>query len=109
MESGASFRLADRDWGLVVGWFVALNILDLGLTLHLISQGAEEMNPIMAILLDTGWEWAALYKMSLTLLVATGLWFGRAHRIVRRAGVAFVALFVAITLYQVLDVWVAAV
>jgi hypothetical protein len=100
-------RLDDAGWAQVVLWFVALNVLDLGLTLHLIARGAVEMNPIMAILLDAGWHWAALYKFSLTLLVATGLWVGRAHRLVRRVGVAFVVLFAAIITYQVIDVLVA--
>lgn len=103
----AEFRLDDTGWAQVILWFAALNVLDLGLTLHLIARGATEMNPIMATLLDAGWQWAALYKLSLTLLVATGLWVGRAHRLVRRAGVAFVVLFVAIIAYQVLDVVVA--
>ena len=99
------FRLADRDWALVVGWFVALNVLDLGLTLHLIGMGAQEMNPIMASLLEAGWEWAALYKGALTLAVAAGLWWGRRHRIVRRTGIAFVILFAVVTVYQVVGVW----
>jgi hypothetical protein len=102
------YRLDDAGWAQVVLWFIALNVLDLGLTLHLIGQGAVEMNPVMATMLDAGWEWAAVYKASLTGLVALGLWFGRAHRLVRRAGIAFVVLFVAIIAYEILDVVVAA-
>lgn len=101
------YRLDDAGWAQVVLWFLALNILDLGLTLHLIARGATEMNPIMATMLDAGWQWAALYKAVLAGLVAAGLWFGREHRLVRRAGIAFVVLFVALIGYQVIDVVVA--
>ena len=104
----AEYRLDDAGWALVIMWFAALNILDLGLTLHLVGRGAIEMNPIMATMLDAGWHWAAVYKMALTLLVATGLWIGRSHRLVRRVGIAFIVLFAAIIAYQVVDVAMAA-
>lgn len=107
-ERTVEFRLDDAGWAQLVGWFVALNLLDLGLTLHLIARGAMEMNPIMATMIDAGWQWAALYKAVLTGLVALGLWVGRAHRRVRQTGIAFVVLFVGIIAYQVLDVVVAA-
>jgi len=61
----------------------------------------------MALMLDAGWQWAALYKVVLAGLVAAGLWVGRDHRLVRRVGVAFVVLFAAVVVYQVVDVWVA--
>lgn len=102
-----SSRLSDAGWALVVLWFVSLNILDLGLTLHLINQGAVEMNPIMAALLEARWEWAALFKVLTTTTVATGLWLGRRHLMVRRTGIAFVVFFVALIAYQVVDVWMA--
>lgn len=101
-------RISDRDWAVVVLWFAALNVLDLGLTLHLINQGAVEMNPIMSTLLDTGWEWAAGFKVVTTAGVATGLWLGRRHLLVRRTGIAFVVLFVALIAYQVVDLWMTA-
>lgn len=100
-------RITDADWAQVVLWFVALNVLDLGMTLHLVARGAREVNPIMASLLDAGWEWAALFKVATTAAVATGLWMGRRHRIVRHTGFAFVALFAALALYQFVDVWMA--
>lgn len=100
-------RLSDRDWFQVVAWFVALNVLDLGLTLHLLGRGATEMNPIMARLLDAGWEWAAVFKGTITLGVAAGLWLGRRHVAVRRSGIAFVVLFALVMAYQLVDVWVA--
>lgn len=99
-------RLSDADWAQVVMWFVALNVLDLGMTLHLVGRGAREMNPIMAALLDAGWEWAALFKVVTTTGVAAGLWLGRRHLLVRRTGIAFVVLFAAVALYQIVDVWV---
>ena len=100
-------RLSDGGWALVVLWFVALNMLDLGLTLHLVNQGAVEMNPIMSALLETRWESAALFKVLTTTAVAAGLWFGRRHLLVRRTGIAFVAFFVLLIAYQVIDVWMA--
>ena len=100
-------RISDPDWAVVVMWFIALNVLDLGLTLHLIGQGAVEMNPIMATLLDAGWEWAAVFKAGTTAGVAAGLWLGRRHLLVRRTGVAFVVLFATLTVYQVVNVWAA--
>lgn len=100
-------RISDRDWALVVWWFLALNILDLGLTLHLVERGAVEMNPLMAALLDSGWEWAAVFKVVTSTGVAVGLWLGRRHLVVRRTGSAFLILLGSITLYQVIDVWAA--
>jgi hypothetical protein len=100
-------RRADRNWVLVVACFVVLNVADLGLTLHLVSRGASELNPVMARLLEAGWAWAAGFKVIMTLGVAAGLWFGRGHLLVRRTGVAFLMLFAAITAYQVIDLGVA--
>lgn len=99
-------RADERAWAGLIGCFVALNVLDLALTAHLISRGAVELNPIMAMLLDSGWQAAAGLKASVTLGVAVGLWWGRDHRLVRRTGVGFVVLFAAITAYQTLGVWV---
>lgn len=107
MTTLAGGRLSDRDWFVVVLWFTALNVLDLGMTLHLVDQGAVEMNPVMASLLAAGWEWAAAFKGLVTLGVAAGLWLGRRHLFVRRTGIAFVVLFALITTYQVLDLWAA--
>ncbi|HAX81683.1 MAG TPA: hypothetical protein DCY40_03825 [Actinobacteria bacterium] len=104
----AGSQISDRDWALVVMWFVALNVLDLGLTLHLVDRGAVEMNPVMAALLDGGWGWAAAFKLVTSAGVAAGLWVGRRHLLVRRTGIAFLILLAAITVYQVVDVWVAA-
>jgi hypothetical protein len=101
-------RISDEAWVVVVLWFAALNLLDLGLTLHLVDQGAAELNPIMAALLDAGWEWAALFKALATAAVAAGLWFGRRHLLVRRIGIAIVVLFVILIAYQIVDVWATA-
>jgi hypothetical protein len=103
----AGSQISDRDWALVVMWFVALNVLDLGLTLHLVGRGAVEMNPVMAALLDGGWGWAAAFKLATSAGVAAGLWVGRRHLLIRRTGIAFLVLLAAITVYQVVDVWAA--
>lgn len=96
-------RLPDRAWVLAVAAFVALNAADLGLTFLLVGRGATELNPVMARLLEAGWEWAAGFKAVVTVGVATGLWFGRDHLLVRRTGGAFLVLFAVITAYQVFD------
>ena len=103
----AGSRITSHTWALVVLWFVSLNVLDLGLTLHLVNQGAVEMNPIMSTLLEVGWRWAGLFKILTTAAVATGLWLGRRHLLVRRTGIAFVAFFALLITYQVFDVWAA--
>lgn len=107
MGRALSTRPSDVDWAQVVMWFVALNLLDLGLTLHLIARGAREMNPIMAGLLDAGWQYAAAFKGVVTAGVAAGLWMGREHRLVRVAGLAFLAVFALLLAYQLIDLWVA--
>ena len=95
----------DADWAQVVLWFVALNVLDLGLTLHLIARGATEMNPVMAQLLEAGWHYAATFKLVVTAGVAAGLWFGRRHRLVRHTGIAFLVVFGAVLAHQMVGVW----
>lgn len=94
-------RLADRQWILVVAAFVALNTADLGLTFLVVARGGAELNPVMAHLLDAGWESAAAFKAVVTLGVAAGLWFGRTHLLVRHTAVAFLVLFAVVTIYQV--------
>ena len=103
----ATTRMPSSAWARVVLWFVSLNVLDLGLTVHLVNNGAVEMNPIMSTLLDAGWGWAAMFKALTTAAVAAGLWFGRRHLLVRRTGVAFVVFFAVLIAYQVIDVWAA--
>ena len=107
IDKPSAHRLSDVGWAQVVLWFIALNILDLGLTLHLVARGAREMNPIMAAFIEAGWEWAAVFKAVATAGVAFGLWRWRRHQMVRRTGIAFVVLFAAIIVYQLVDVWAA--
>jgi len=87
-------------WAHVVLWFVALNLADLGLTLHLVARGATEMNPLMAHLLEAGWHHAAAFKVAVTIAVAVGLWAGRRHRLVRHTGVAFLGVYALVVAYQ---------
>jgi hypothetical protein len=103
----ASTRLSEREWLSVVAAFVALSALDLALTLGLVDRGAVEMNPFMAGMLAQGWGWTAAFKGAITLGVAVGLWLGRRHRQVRRAGIGFVVLLAAVVLYQLIDLSVA--
>lgn len=106
--SRATGAWRDAAWAQVVLWFVALNILDLGLTLHLVSRGAVEMNPVMARLLEAGWGYATTFKLVVTAGVAVGLWLGRRHRLVRRTGVAFLVIFGLVLAHMLVGLWMAA-
>ncbi|MCH7586268.1 MAG: hypothetical protein IH941_14110 [Acidobacteria bacterium] len=103
--SPARVRPSDRAWFYLVLLFIGLNAVDLGMTYRLVDLGAVELNPVMASALGTGWMWAIGLKGSITIGVAAGLWFGRRHRIVRQAGVAFVGVFAVLALYQLVNVW----
>jgi hypothetical protein len=85
--------------------FIGLNAADLGMTYRLVDLGAVELNPVMASALGAGWMWAIGLKGLITIGVAAGLWFGRRHRIVRRAGMAFVGVFAVLALYQLVNIW----
>ena len=101
----AQVQPSDRVWFYLVLMFIGLNAVDLGMTYHLVDLGAVELNPIMASALGAGWMWAIGLKGSITIGVAAGLWFGRRHRIVRQAGVAFVGVFAVLALYQLVNIW----
>jgi len=98
-------RSSDRAWFALILWFVALNALDLAMTLRTVDLGAVELNPVMASALAAGLGWAVALKGVVTAGVAAGLWFGRRHQAVRRAGVGFVAVFVMLAVYQLLNLW----
>ncbi len=105
MTTIAQTRPSDRAWLYLIMVFIALNAVDLGMTYRLVDLGAVELNPIMASALGAGWMWAIGLKGSITIGVAAGLWFGRRHRLVRQAGVAFVAVFAVLALYQLVNIW----
>ena len=104
MTTLAQTRQSDRTWLYLILVFIALNAFDLGMTYRLVDLGAVELNPIMAAALSAGWMWAIGLKGSITIGVAAGLWFGRRHRLVRQAGVAFVAVFAVLALYQLVNI-----
>ncbi len=104
MTTLAQTRPSDRTWLYLILVFIALNAVDLGMTYRLVDLGAVELNPIMAAALSAGWMWAIGLKGSITIGVAAGLWFGRRHRLVRQAGVAFVAVFAVLALYQLVNI-----
>jgi hypothetical protein len=104
MTTFAQARPSDRAWLYLILVFIALNAVDLSMTYRLVDLGAVELNPIMAAALNAGWMWAIGLKGSITIGVAAGLWFGRRHRLVRQAGVAFVAVFAVLALYQLVNI-----
>jgi hypothetical protein len=101
--SDSTRALSDRGWLLLVLLFVALNALDLGMTLRLVDLGAAELNPLMAAAIDNGWQSAAAFKGTIAVGVAAGLWFGRDHRIVRQTGVGFIVLLTLVSTYELVD------
>ncbi len=106
MTTRAQTPPSDRAWLYLVLVFIGLNAVDLGMTYRLIDLGAVELNPVMAAALGAGWMWAIGLKGSITIGVAAGLWLGRRHRIVRRAGVGFIGVFAVLVLYQLVNTWV---
>ncbi len=72
-------------------------------TLTLLDRGATELNPVMAALLEAGPIWAVLFKLAVTAAVAAGLWWGRRHRLVRIAGLGFVAALSVVVAYEMVN------
>lgn len=79
---------------------VALNGVDLVLTVHLLHGGAVELNPIMARMLDVDVALAAAVKVTLGVAVVAVLWMLRRYRRALEASVVILALLVAVVAYQ---------
>jgi len=87
---------------LLMGSIVILSIADMAFTFRALGRGLEEVNPVMAGLLDTGHGIAAFVKIGVSAaLAAAGWWFRRFRRVIEVA-VIVVALMSLVVLYHLL-------
>lgn len=68
-----------------------LNMADYYLTYIGVNLGARELNPIMNFLIGKGWEYVALFKLSIMIISVLALW-----RLYRYAMALWVASFIMI-------------
>ncbi len=84
---------------------VALNLVDAFATLRHLDHGAEELNPLMQLLLRHGAGWFLAVKHALASVGVIGI---AAHPQVRAARIALwilVPLYVLIAVYQIVLFW----
>jgi hypothetical protein len=86
---------------LILLWL--LNIDDVLLTRRALAQGAVEANAIMGQFLRLGFVPAALIKMAVVTAGAIFLWSQRRRPIVLKASVALAAVYVALVVYQIVE------
>ena len=111
--SAGRARVAYLDWirrlsesgeraALLMISIVVFNIADMAFTFRALDRGLQEVNPVMAGLLDTGHGVAAFVKIGVSVaLAAAGWWFRRFRRVIELALVV-VALMSVVVLYHVL-------
>lgn len=87
---------------------VALNVADVAFTLRALGRGLQEVNPVMAGLLDAGHGIAAFVKIGVTMVLAVAGWWLRRFRRVIEVALIVIALMSAVVLYHVLTYSVAA-
>jgi hypothetical protein len=88
---------------------VALNVADMAFTFRALDRGLQEVNPVMAGLLDTGHGVAAFVKIGVSIaLGAAGWWFRRYRRVIE-AALVVAALMGTVVLYHLLTYSVSAV
>ncbi len=86
---------------------VVLNIADMAFTFRALDRGLQEVNPVMAGLLDVGHGVAAFVKIGVSVaLAAAGWWFRRFRRVIEVA-LLVVTLMSVVVLYHVLTYSVA--
>ena len=78
----------------------ALNLVDFGLTLNALANGASEANPVMASLFKVGPLWAGLFKTAAVLVATALVWECRRYRKALLAAVAMFLVFAAIFVYH---------
>jgi len=86
---------------------VVLSIADVAFTFRALGRGLQEVNPVMAGLLDVGHGVAAFVKIGVSVvLAAAGWWFRRFRRVIEVA-LLVVTLTSVVVLYHVLTYSVA--
>jgi hypothetical protein len=116
--SAGTARVAYLDWirrlsespmraGFLMISIVVLSIADMAFTFRALDRGLQEVNPVMAGLLDTGHGFAALVKIGVSAALAVAGWWLRRFRRVIEAALLVVALMSLVVLYHVLTFSVA--
>lgn len=95
------YRRTPAALGAVLGLMLALNAADLVLTLHALDRGAVEVNPVMAQMFEAGTAPAALFKLTVGVLVAGVIWALRRYRRILEASLIVVAILGALVVYHV--------
>lgn len=85
-----------------MGTIVALAIADIAFTFAALDRGLEELNPVMALLLDSGHGLAAVVKVGVTAVLAAAGWWFRRYRRVIDAGVFVAGLMAFLVVYHLL-------
>ncbi len=89
-----------RDGALILGIFL-LNILDAALTLVHISQGGEEVNPLMAHLLDLGTYTFLYEKCAVVGICLITLAIHKTFKLARRSSVFLLCVYSTLAVYHV--------
>ncbi len=76
---------------ILVSLIMFLNMADYYLTYIGVNLGAKELNPIMDFLIGKGWEYVALFKLSIMVISLLALW-----RLYRYTIALWVASFITI-------------
>jgi hypothetical protein len=101
LESGLVY-LRDRPASLLVVLIGAnvFNLIDFLMTLHALSSGVAEANPLLSRLFNAG-PWAAgLFKLGLVAALSVLVWRYRRFRLLLLTGVALLGAFVLVFVYQ---------
>jgi hypothetical protein len=85
---------------------LALNLVDAFATLRHLDHGAEELNPLMMVLLRHGTTSFVTVKHALASVGVLGIAAHPRARAARIAMAVLVPLYVAIALYQVVLFWI---
>jgi len=102
LESGLVY-LRDRPVSLLVVLIAAnaFNLPDFLMTLHALSSGAAEANPLLRGLFNAS-PWAAgLFKLVLVAALSVLIWRCRRFRLLLLTGAALLGAFVLVFVYQV--------
>ena len=100
---GLSTRGRDLAVGAALVLLWLLNLDDVLLTRRALAQGAVEANAIMGLFLRLGFAPAALIKMAIVTAGTIFLWSQRRRPIVLTASLGLAAVYVALVVYQVVE------
>ena len=91
--------------GVLMASIVALNVADMAFTFAALDRGLEELNPVVAALLDTGHGVAAFVKIGVAVVLAAAGWRFRRFRRVIEAALLVAAVMTGVVLYHLLGVF----